>query len=520
MQHYFFYVPLVRNIKIRMVAGLVLLVLSIVFAGSILNKGQVEVIIAMGIVAWGISVLLTEKYVHKYPQRYFTYLIASHAKAAIIMASLLFVMSFFFSSATVPIDVLWYGFIIFVLADILFSIPRRPAIPIPVQQCSNEGPPPAKKNVLDDQSTVSNAIDTPAILKQIRMELGKPLIEFIENNLPFMQGGNGKVSVIDDIKPGEVASRFAPVGLLVGRTRINDVRRLNRFLTYCAENIVMGGYLVIRYTPLDTVVNNLRKRYKGLFYWIIFTAHFMWYRALPKIPWLDALYFSRTLSWLDKIYLSMAKRRSRVLSKAEAWGRLAYCGMNVIAESKGDNEKFIVAQRTASAAKKRIVSYYPIVPLEKVGLDGKIIHTHKIRTMFPFSEFLQKRIFEDHGLASTGKFANDFRLTEYGKFMRKYWLDELPQIFDWLRGDIKLVGMRATSSHFLSLYPKELYDLYVQIKPGLIPPIFDENTNGFDQIVEVELKYLRSYWEQPFKTDVRYFLKTFTDIVFRGIRSK
>ncbi len=80
---------------------------------------------------------------------------------------------------------------------------------------------------------------------------------------------------------------------------------------------------------------------------------------------------------------------------------------------------FIIAQRVATLFKTRLPSFYMIASLEKVGLDGKIIHTHKIRTMFPFSEFLQKRIFEDHGLAATGKFANDFRLTEYGRFLQK-----------------------------------------------------------------------------------------------------
>jgi lipopolysaccharide/colanic/teichoic acid biosynthesis glycosyltransferase len=194
--------------------------------------------------------------------------------------------------------------------------------------------------------------------------------------------------------------------------------------------------------------------------------------------------------------------------------------MRVVAESKGDGELYIIAQRVALAVQGKRPSYYPVAVLEKVGLDGQIVHMHKIRTMFPFSEFLQKRIFEDHGLAATGKFANDFRLTEFGKFLRKYWLDELPQIFDWLRGDIKLVGMRATSRHFLSLYPKELYDLYIQIKPGLIPPIFDETTDGFDKIVEVELTYLKSYWEKPIRTDIQCLTKTLTDIVFRGIRSK
>jgi lipopolysaccharide/colanic/teichoic acid biosynthesis glycosyltransferase len=183
-------------------------------------------------------------------------------------------------------------------------------------------------------------------------------------------------------------------------------------------------------------------------------------------------------------------------------------------------EKWIIARREAFPIGKKKPSYYLIAPLEKVGLDGKSIHTHKIRTMYPFSEYLQKRIFEEHGLASTGKFKNDFRLTEFGKFLRKYWLDELPQVFDWLRGDVKLVGIRATSRHFLSLYPKKFLELYVQIKPGLIPPIFDESTNGFEQIVEVELKYLQRYWEQPLRTDVRYLIQTFKDISFKGIRSR
>ena len=97
-----------------------------------------------------------------------------------------------------------------------------------------------------------------------------------------------------------------------------------------------------------------------------------------------------------------------MLSKVEVWGRLSYCGMRVIAESKGNGELYLIAQRVAFPVQNKRPSYYPIVALEKVGLGGEIIHTHKIRTMFPFSEFLQTRIFEDHGLAPTGKFAMIF----------------------------------------------------------------------------------------------------------------
>jgi len=326
------------------------------------------------------------------------------------------------------------------------------------------------------------------------------------------------VLVLDDII--ESVNQYTPVSLLIGRTRINDVSRLNWFLMFCAKRITEGGFIVVRYMPLENIIKNFKRHYKGLRYWMIFILHFIWYRAIPKIPWLDTLYFSSPIAWLDTLHLSVVKSRNRALSKAEAWGRLAYYGMHVIAESEGDGEIYLIAQRNEMPVHNKKPSYYPVVALEKVGLDGKIIRTHKIRTMFPFSEYIQKRLYEDHGLTSTGKFAHDFRLTEIGKFMRRYWLDELPQIFDWLRGDIKLVGMRATSRHFLSLYPKELYDLYILIKPGLIPPIFDGSTTGFDQIVAVELTYLKSYWEQPIRTDVRYFFRTLTDILFRGVRSK
>lgn len=519
------YVPFVRNLRIRATIGFILLVLSITLTGTILGKGRIGVMVLIASLAWILAVFFTDKYVHKYPQRYFTYLIASHLKAAIIMAFFLWIMGRIAGPTAAPHDVLWTGYIFFIFADVIVSVPRRRDIPD--KQSSSEDSSFCEPAITEDcasdfdySNTETSSIDKQTIVSQIRSDLDKSIVEFIEKNLPDLQGDNGDVLVLDDITTTDNQSVPAPVGLLVGRTRINDVRRLNQFMLFCIERIAMGGYFVIRYMPLENVAKKLKDRYTGVLYWAVVILHYIWYRAIPKIPWLDILYFWRKISWLDTFILSITKRRNRVLSKAEVWGRLSYYGMHVIAELRGDGEIYLIAQRGALPVQGKRPSYYPIVALEKVGLNDGIIRMHKIRTMFPFSEFLQKRIFEDHGLTSSGKFADDFRLTEFGKFLRKYWLDELPQIFDWLRGDVKLVGMRATSRHFLSLYPKELIDLYVQIKPGLIPPIFDESTNGFDQIVEVELTYLQRYWDQPFRTDVLYFFKTFTDIVFKGIRSK
>jgi lipopolysaccharide/colanic/teichoic acid biosynthesis glycosyltransferase len=525
IQHKYRYVPLFRNLRIRTAIGFFLLVLSVASIGIIFGKGHIEVAVLLTAFAWLPAVFLTDKYVHKYPQRYIPYLIASHTKAAISMSVLLWVMVWLFGFKTVPQDVLWTGFILFSFLDAVASVPRRKDTPdrrsrdVVTALSPNDTVP----NAFTDEDCVkmaSSLIDKKNMLSKIRCDLDKSFFEFIENNLPDFQGGSGVALLLDDITTAGNQSVPAPVGMLIGRTRINDVLRLNKFMKFCTGRINMGGYFIIRYLPYENFIKNLKARYTGPFYWIAFVLHFIWYRAIPKIPWLEKLYFTPLLSWLDTIHLSIVKKRNRVLSKAEVWGRLSFYGMKVIAESEGDGELYIIAQRISLPVQNIEPSFYLIAALEKVGLDGKIIHTHKIRTMYPFSEFLQRRIFEDYGLAATGKFANDFRLTDYGRFLRKYWLDELPQIFDWLRGDVKLVGMRATSPHFLSLYPKELYDLYMQIKPGLIPPIFDESTAGFDDIIKIELTYLQSYWSHPFRTDIRCLFGTFTDIVFRGVRSK
>ena len=513
MPHKSRYVPFVRNVKIRMTIGFILLVLSATLAVTIFGKGHIGVLVSIATFPWMFAVFLTDKYAHKYPQRYLTYLMASHAKAAVIMAFFLWIIGRIGGFLAAPNDVLWTGYLVFVFSDALASVPcRRDVLETP---SSLMGTSPCTEGITDDQSNESgntNAglfpIDTQAIIKKIRSRLDKPLFEFIEKYLPDLRGGTGDVLILDEGTPIDDPSKSSSVGLLVSCIRFNDVRRLNRFFLSCAERISMGGYFVGRYMPLENVEKHFKHRYIGLLYWPVFILHFTWHRAFPKIPWLNALYFSLT------------NGRNRVLSKVEIWGRLSYCGMRVIAEITGNGETYLIAQRVEPPVQNKQPSYYPIVALEKVGLDGKIVRTHKIRTMFPFSEFLQKRLFEDHGLAPTGKFANDFRLTEYGKFLRKYWLDELPQIFDWLRGEIKLVGMRATSRHFLSLYPKKLYELYIQIKPGLVPPIFGESTNGLEKIIEVELTYLQGYWDKPLRTDARYLIQTFTDIVFRGIRSK
>jgi len=492
--------------------GLVSAVCSPLLAALALGRefSEYTLILEMVVLGWLPAVLLTDKYVHKYPQRYTTYLLASHAKAALIMAFIYLLIRFIVGPAAAPMDFLFTSLLIFSLLDLLWSMARREA---PVRRAEDVMTP--GEEAIAELTT----IDSAAIHKAVAANIDDRMRGFLQENLPKSGEGNSTSLVLDD-RPAddEQTSSTKNIGLLVGRTPLNNVVRLNLFLRHCTQYLAMGGYLALQYSPLDVDIRRLGERFSGFRLKLAFLTHFIWYRAIPKIPWLDRLYFSPLFSWIDRFFLRRSKLRTRVLSTAEVWGRLAYYGLEVIAESEGD-ERFILARRVSPPVADRRPSFYTVVALEKVGLDGELIHLHKIRSMYPFSEFLQKQIFESHGLSEIGKFRNDPRLTEYGPMIRSHWIDELPGLFDWLRGDVKLVGMRATSPQFLSLYPQKLYDLYIQIKPGLIPPIFDESTNGFDEIVKIEMAYLERYKKDPIKTDFRYFWYTFRDIVFRRVRS-
>jgi len=139
--------------------------------------------------------------------------------------------------------------------------------------------------------------------------------------------------------------------------------------------------------------------------------------------------------------------------------------------------------------------------------------------MYPYSEYLQQYVYDKNKLQKGGKFKDDFRVSALGNFMRETWLDELPMLYNWLKGDVKLFGVRPLSMQFLSIYDHELRDLRKQVKPGLVPPFYADMPETLEEIQESELRYLQSYLRKPFKTQYTYLWKAFVNIIIRGARS-
>jgi len=142
--------------------------------------------------------------------------------------------------------------------------------------------------------------------------------------------------------------------------------------------------------------------------------------------------------------------------------------------------------------------------------------------MYTYSEYIQSYIFQYQNLQSGGKFRDDYRINMWGKILRRTWLDELPMVWNMLRGEMKLVGVRPLSRQYFSLYTPEMQQLRTRTKPGLLPPFYyDRKTpDTIEEVQASERRYLEAYLEKPFATDWRYFWGIVGNILFRRKRSK
>lgn len=296
--------------------------------------------------------------------------------------------------------------------------------------------------------------------------------------------------------------------LFINLRRLNDFRWLNRYLIHLHQRVSDGGYIVGNLETIQQYRTRFYRKMPGYLANILYIPDFIWRRIFPKIPILQKLYFFIT------------DGKNRVLSKAEAFGRLQFCGFTVTAEQESDNHLWFIARKVKTVSIDESPSYSPIIKLPRIGLNGDIVNIYKFRTMYPYSEYLQEYAYQHNSLDEKGKIKDDFRMTGWGKLFRKMWIDELPQIVNWFHGEVSLVGVRALSQHFFDLYPKDMQLLRIQFKPGLVPPYYADMPKTFDEIVESEHRYLLRKKEKPFTTDIIYFYKAFYNIFFRHARSR
>ena len=294
---------------------------------------------------------------------------------------------------------------------------------------------------------------------------------------------------------------------IVNLKRINDIRFINKFFESVNRKLVDGGFFIGCVETKDQRKKRLLKKYPPILNRIYYFFDFIIKRVFPK--------FNIT----KRIYFFLTRGENRVVSKAETFGRLYSCGFKVVNESEIKGWLYFVARKTREPFYDMEPTYGPLVRLDRIGKNGKVIQVYKLRTMHPYAEYLQEYIYEKSDLQEGGKFKDDFRITTAGKLFRKFWLDELPMLINFFRGEMKLVGVRPLSKHYFSLYNKQLQEKRIKTKPGLIPPFYVDLPKTLDEIQASENKYLDAYFKHPFLTDWKYFRKAVWNIVFKKARS-
>lgn len=146
---------------------------------------------------------------------------------------------------------------------------------------------------------------------------------------------------------------------------------------------------------------------------------------------------------------------------------------------------------------------------ERIGLHGKPFNIYKFRSMKADAEKDGPNLLEIEG---------DTRLTHVGKFIRTHHLDELPQLWNILKGDMSLVGPRPERKFYIDQIMEHdpRYTYLYQIRPGATSyaTLYNGYTDTMPKMLrrlELDLYYLehRSWW-----FDTKILVKTFINIVF------
>jgi exopolysaccharide biosynthesis polyprenyl glycosylphosphotransferase len=150
---------------------------------------------------------------------------------------------------------------------------------------------------------------------------------------------------------------------------------------------------------------------------------------------------------------------------------------------------------------------------QRVGLNKRLFPMYKFRTMFTGSERRLKEI--EHLNEAKGpifKIANDPRITRVGKILRRTSLDELPQLFNVIRGEMSLVGPRPMSIRDVDLFDKGIQRKRFSVKPGItcLWQVSGRSLLPFSKWLELDLYYIANW---SLAMDFKILLKTIPAVV-------
>ncbi|MCX5725569.1 MAG: sugar transferase [Candidatus Saganbacteria bacterium] len=151
---------------------------------------------------------------------------------------------------------------------------------------------------------------------------------------------------------------------------------------------------------------------------------------------------------------------------------------------------------------------------ERIGRNGKKFRMFKFRSMVHDAEQILKNNKHLNNLYKNEyKLKTDPRITKIGRFIRSHSFDELPQIFNVLKGDMSLVGPRPISEGELIKYGKDL-EKFLAVKPGItgLWQVSGRNDLPYDERIRLDIKYAETWSNLE---DIKILFET-VPVVFSG----
>ncbi|WP_199620956.1 sugar transferase [Paenibacillus alkalitolerans] len=143
----------------------------------------------------------------------------------------------------------------------------------------------------------------------------------------------------------------------------------------------------------------------------------------------------------------------------------------------------------------------------RIGKNGKQFNMYKFRSMVSNAEELLEQLLDKNEVSGLMfKMKEDPRVTRVGKLIRKTSMDELPQLFNVLRGEMSLVGPRPPLPREVKEYTARHWKR-LEVTPGCtgLWQVSGRNSVGFEEMVELDLKYIQ---ERTFFYDIKIIFKT------------
>jgi Undecaprenyl-phosphate galactose phosphotransferase WbaP len=137
---------------------------------------------------------------------------------------------------------------------------------------------------------------------------------------------------------------------------------------------------------------------------------------------------------------------------------------------------------------------------ERVGRDGRLFQCYKFRSMVSDSGEVLRRLLESDPQAREQwerdfKLKEDPRITRIGQFIRRTSLDELPQLWNVVKGEMSVVGPRPVVQEEFDLYYGQAREHYLSVPPGLtgLWQVSGRNDLGYEQRVELDKRYVDNW---------------------------